>query len=286
MLNQKPPLRSEGSGCSPSPCDVSDVIVAPITCDVIDETSVEELKLPIDCQFKEALIKSFLRCDLIHFPAYGNRERLFILIVIKIKKKNQSYNEFILSFCLSTGHLLVVLEIAENGSLLDFLKKSRGTDENYDNINKFSGGLSEEMKLRIATDVAKGMAHLASCRVGIIAISTTTTITITITVAITITATIIVAIITITITVAITITTTIIVAIITITVTIAITTIAIAIVTTTTTTILLEFSSPYKIGVFDFSPAGCSISHSTKYRVDNASKLAGKLYGKTFCSTG
>ena len=57
--------------------------------------------------------------------------------------------------------MLVVLEIAENGSLLDFLKKSRGTDQNY------SSGLSEEMKLRIATDVAKGMAHLASCRVSI-----------------------------------------------------------------------------------------------------------------------
>ena len=65
----------------------------------------------------------------------------------------------------SSGHLLVVLEIAENGSLLEFLKKSRGTNQNYENIN--SGGLTEEMKLRIDTDVAKGMSHLANCRVNV-----------------------------------------------------------------------------------------------------------------------
>jgi len=54
--------------------------------------------------------------------------------------------------------------MAENGSLLEFLKKSRETDRNYENI--VSGGLTEAMKLRIAIDVARGMAHLASCRVG------------------------------------------------------------------------------------------------------------------------
>lgn len=63
--------------------------------------------------------------------------------------------------CTEDGHLLVVLEIAENGSLLEFLKKSRQTDQSYENINS---GLTEEMKTRIATDVARGMAHLAKCR--------------------------------------------------------------------------------------------------------------------------
>ena len=62
----------------------------------------------------------------------------------------------------STGHLLVVLEIAENGSLIDFLKKSRKTDQNYE----INSGLTEQMKTRIAIDVTRGMAHLAKCRVS------------------------------------------------------------------------------------------------------------------------
>ncbi|XP_078343668.1 angiopoietin-1 receptor-like [Oculina patagonica] len=63
--------------------------------------------------------------------------------------------------CTEDGHLLVVLEIAENGSLFEFLKKSRQTGQSYENINS---GLTEQMKIRIATDVANGMAHLAKCR--------------------------------------------------------------------------------------------------------------------------
>ncbi|XP_068713931.1 angiopoietin-1 receptor-like isoform X2 [Montipora foliosa] len=62
------------------------------------------------------------------------------------------------------GNLLVVLEIAENGSLLDFLKKSRNGNENCEGEGIKRGGLTEDMKLRIATDVAKGMAYLASHR--------------------------------------------------------------------------------------------------------------------------
>ena len=62
----------------------------------------------------------------------------------------------------STGHLLVVLEIAENGSLIEFLKKTRQTDQRYE----INSGLTEQMKTRIATDVARGMAHLAKCRVS------------------------------------------------------------------------------------------------------------------------
>lgn len=62
----------------------------------------------------------------------------------------------------STGHLLVVLEIAENGSLIEFLKKNRQTDQS----NEIISGLTEQMKTRVATDVARGMAHLAKCRVS------------------------------------------------------------------------------------------------------------------------
>ncbi|XP_020631998.1 angiopoietin-1 receptor-like [Orbicella faveolata] len=63
--------------------------------------------------------------------------------------------------CTEDGHLLVVLEIAENGSLIEFLKKSRQTDQSYEIVKS---GLTEEMKTGIATDVARGMAHLAKCR--------------------------------------------------------------------------------------------------------------------------
>ncbi|XP_068760314.1 angiopoietin-1 receptor-like isoform X2 [Montipora capricornis] len=70
----------------------------------------------------------------------------------------------LLGACTKDGNLLVVLEIAENGSLLDFLKKSRNGNENYEGEGVKRGGLTEDMKLMIATDVAKGMAYLASHR--------------------------------------------------------------------------------------------------------------------------
>ena len=58
------------------------------------------------------------------------------------------------------------MEIAENGSLIEFLKKIRSKNENYEGEGAaVSGGLSTDMKLSIAIDVAKGMAHLASHRV-------------------------------------------------------------------------------------------------------------------------
>lgn len=69
---------------------------------------------------------------------------------------------FVQHLWFSTGHLLVVLEIAENGSLIEFLKKSRQTDQSFENVNS---GLTEQMKTSIATDVARGMAHLAKCKV-------------------------------------------------------------------------------------------------------------------------
>ena len=66
-------------------------------------------------------------------------------------------------FCLPSGHLLVVIEMAENGNLLEFLRKTRETNQNYENIQ--GTVLTYDTRLRIATDVAKGMAHLANGRV-------------------------------------------------------------------------------------------------------------------------
>lgn len=57
----------------------------------------------------------------------------------------------------------MVIEIAENGSLLELLIKSRETNQNYGNIQ--GTVLTSDTRLRIATDVAKGMAHLANGRV-------------------------------------------------------------------------------------------------------------------------
>lgn len=60
----------------------------------------------------------------------------------------------------------MVLEIAENGSLLEFLKKSRSKNEGYEGEGfATGGGLPEDIKLRISLDVARGMAHLSKHRV-------------------------------------------------------------------------------------------------------------------------
>ena len=68
---------------------------------------------------------------------------------------------FIPFISLSLDHLLVIIELAENGCLLDFLKQSRQQDG-----NNTTSGLTEHMKTSIAVDVARGMAHLARCRVS------------------------------------------------------------------------------------------------------------------------
>jgi len=60
----------------------------------------------------------------------------------------------------------VVLEIAENGSLLEFLKRHRSKNEGYEGEGTSPGGaLPEDVKLRISLDVARGMAHLSRHRV-------------------------------------------------------------------------------------------------------------------------
>jgi len=72
----------------------------------------------------------------------------------------------LLGACTKDGNLLVVLDIAENGSLIEFLKKVRSKSGNYESegVAVSQGGLSTDMKLSIALDVAKGMAYLASHR--------------------------------------------------------------------------------------------------------------------------
>ncbi|XP_044182323.1 angiopoietin-1 receptor-like [Acropora millepora] len=67
--------------------------------------------------------------------------------------------------CTGNGKLLVVLEIAENGSLLEFLKRHRSKNEGYEGEGTSPGGaLPEDVKLRISLDVARGMAHLSKHR--------------------------------------------------------------------------------------------------------------------------
>ena len=50
--------------------------------------------------------------------------------------------------------------------MIEFLKKARSKNGNYEGEGTaVGGGLSTDMKLSIALDVAEGMAHLASHRV-------------------------------------------------------------------------------------------------------------------------
>ena len=56
----------------------------------------------------------------------------------------------------------MVLEIAENSSLLEFLKRRRSKNEGYEGEGTATGGaLPGNIKLRISLDVARGMAHLS-----------------------------------------------------------------------------------------------------------------------------
>lgn len=60
----------------------------------------------------------------------------------------------------------MVLEIAENGSLLEFLKRRRSKNEGYEGEGTATGSaLPGNIKLRISLDVARGMAHLSKHRV-------------------------------------------------------------------------------------------------------------------------
>lgn len=71
----------------------------------------------------------------------------------------------------SVGPLWVVVKFAENGCLLDYVRKHKKQDyEDYINTaekaaNDESKGLSYVEKLRLAYGISKGMNHLAKVKV-------------------------------------------------------------------------------------------------------------------------
>ena len=58
---------------------------------------------------------------------------------------------------------MIVVEFAEHGNLLRHLRDRR--KQNYDDMNEYSLDISSVERVRIASDVADGMKHLASMKV-------------------------------------------------------------------------------------------------------------------------
>ncbi|KAL9950782.1 hypothetical protein ACROYT_G043342 [Oculina patagonica] len=61
--------------------------------------------------------------------------------------------------CSTGGPLMIVVEFAEHGNLLRYLRDHR--KQNYDDMNEYSLDISSAERLRIACDVSNGMKHLA-----------------------------------------------------------------------------------------------------------------------------
>ena len=61
------------------------------------------------------------------------------------------------------GPLMIVVEFAEHGNLLRYLRDHR--KQNYDDMNEYSLDISSAERVRIACDVADGMKHLATMKV-------------------------------------------------------------------------------------------------------------------------
>ena len=68
----------------------------------------------------------------------------------------------------STGPLWVVLKLAENGSLLEYLESLRVGNVSYENVTKTTTAtnLSYVEKLLFAHGIAEGMKHLADKKVN------------------------------------------------------------------------------------------------------------------------
>lgn len=61
---------------------------------------------------------------------------------------------------------MVVVRLAENGNLLQFLKKNR--ENPYINVAQKQANLTHIDKVKIARDIANGMLHLATKKVRVL----------------------------------------------------------------------------------------------------------------------
>ena len=68
---------------------------------------------------------------------------------------------------ISSEPIWVVTEYVDHGDLLGFLRKSRGIqDSTYHGVETYCGvNLTQQQLLKIAADIARGMAHLAENKV-------------------------------------------------------------------------------------------------------------------------
>lgn len=64
--------------------------------------------------------------------------------------------------CSVGGPLMILVEFAEHGSLLRYLRDHR--KQNYDNMNEYTVEISYSERLRMACDVSDGMKHLAAVK--------------------------------------------------------------------------------------------------------------------------
>lgn len=69
-------------------------------------------------------------------------------------------------FFFKTEPILVVVRLAENGCLLNVLKKNR--ENAYINVESKKVSLTDTDRIRIARDVANGMLHLSSKVVSVL----------------------------------------------------------------------------------------------------------------------
>lgn len=62
------------------------------------------------------------------------------------------------------GPLMILVEFAEHGNLLSYLRENR--KQNYENMNEYTLEISAAERLKIACDVCAGMSHLAAMKVS------------------------------------------------------------------------------------------------------------------------
>ena len=66
--------------------------------------------------------------------------------------------------CTFDGPLLIITEYVSGGTLLDLLRSSRCSNAVYVNTEVIPSSLEQHVRLKLALDVAKGMAHIADHR--------------------------------------------------------------------------------------------------------------------------
>lgn len=90
--------------------------------------------------------------------------------IMKIIGKHENVVNF-LGCCTQDGPLYVIIEYAEHGCLLNFLRRHRSENVGYElptNLDlKLNGKLSQKSLISFAYQIVRGMEYLSLSRVGI-----------------------------------------------------------------------------------------------------------------------